>query len=277
MPATYEELILEAGPDLYWPMRDSAAGTTVADASGNGRDGKKYSNQAVSAAKVTTGFWDSLVRPRGETDYSAFINGDWNDPPTVQSAPGSGIRADDYSPWQPGCILTMECWMTKTEEESFATVFSSGGTASGAPGATNSPEFTWEMGADGMMRFYPNVETYPLGWVDWGNDNTGFPDTDFLLATRTHMLCKYNDQRKIAEWVINGRSQGVQKYRGYLDVDLAVNRLRDPGLFQVGWRGGYATPNTEVLQAFIDEIAVYPRWLDHGEGDLHYRFGRKFG
>lgn len=267
----YRDVILADEPELYWELNQAGGSTTVSDSSGNGHSGKMFNNQAQSAAKVSSG-WASNTRGG---DKQIFINGDWSGSPLTQQAPGAGVRADDYKPFRPGCRISMEMWLTKTEEESFATIFSSKGTGSGAAGATNSPEFTWEMGADGMMRFYPNVETYPVGWVDWGTANTGHPDTDFELNVVQHVVCTWDDRNRVAEWYVQGRTQGKQKLAGYAGVALKANRVRDAGLFQIGWRGNYTTPNTEVLQGFVDEVAVYERILTPGEVDRHYRRGRK--
>lgn len=269
----YDDVILADEPELFWELDQAASSTTCTDSSGNGHSGKFFASQAQSASKVSSN-WTSGVR---NGNKCVFIAGDWSGAPLTQQAPGAGIRADDYKPYRPGCKITFEMWVNKTEEESFATMFSGKGAGSGSPGSTNSPEFTWEMGADGMMRFYPNVETYPVGWVDWGNMNTGHPDTDFILNKWQHIVCQWNDQRRVAEWWVQGRSMGKQKLTGYAGVDLRANRVRDAGLFQVGWRGNYTTPNTEVLQGFVDNVAVYERILTPKEINRHYRAGKKTG
>ena len=265
--ARYNSVILDDEPALFWDL-DEASGTTVVDSSGNGNDGKRYAMQAVSAAGTTPGFWAPGVANDG--GYSNFVAGNWSGPST-QDYPGTGFRADSYKPYVPGSKRSFECIVTKTEEASFATIFS----GDGDTGSPATPHPTWEMGADGLMRFYANVRTFPFGWVDWGSDNTQHPMTIFELNVATHMVCTYDDSTGIAEWWINGKSMGKQGPIGYFGVRMAYDTVYDAGHFQVGWRGGagfFPDPgNTETYGGFIDKIAVYERILTEPEIRAHYR------
>lgn len=269
MASNYDTVILADSPDLFWNL-DESSGTTVNDTSGNGRHGKKYNNQVVSAAACVPG-WASLVEGEPGSKKSNFVLGSWSG--STQSHPGAGYRADAYEPYQPGGQVSLECILTKTEAASFATIFSADGDgAGGEPSATTSPHPTWEMGALGgkqMMRFYPNVETYPLGWVDWGTPNTDHPHSAFELNVATHIVCTYDDATGLAEWFVNGNSQGQQGPLGFFDTPLAYNTVRSPGNFQVGWRGNFTTPNPETYGGFIDKIAVYERILTREEIRAH--------
>lgn len=271
--ATYDSIILADSPKLYWDL-DEASGTAIADGSGNGNTGKVFTNQSVGATGIVQGFAPLVANDDGR---SIFVRGNWSSGGTVQDYPGTGFRADAYKPYVVGSKRSFECWLTKTEDESFATIFSgSGAGAGGEPSSTTSPHPTWEMGADGMMRFYPNVETFPIGWVDWGNSNTGFPYSSFALNVATHIVCTYDDSAGVAEWFINGVSMGRQGPTGYAGGALAYNAVRDPGLFQVGWRGNFTTPNAEVYGGFIDKVAVYEYILTPEQIARHYRAGLAF-
>ena len=267
----YAARVIGDSPSLYWRLNESS-GTRIYDHSGNSNHGQLYDNQAVAATGVTL---DQGSVVQSSEDAALLIKGHWTDPTPTQDYPGAGIRADSYKPYTVDAIRSFECWVNKNEDRSFATLFSASGTGSGDPGATNSPEPTWEMGPDGMMRFYANVETYPLTWMDWGTANTGFPDTDFQLNVPTHLVCIYDDTTGEAEWYVNGVSQGRQS-TGYLGGTPAYNTVRDPGYFQVGWRGGYTTPNPEVFGGLVDEIAVYEYELSPSQILDHYQAGLSY-
>lgn len=354
----YPDLILRRKPALYWRMSDIAAGATdVPDLSGNGHDGQAYDGQVVANTAISFGFWLPIVRG---SDHSAFSLASWNVPPTVQSHPGAGIRADDYKPFEPGARRSLECWLNKTDPASFATIFSTDAdeeflttttgthnltTLASTPGAgtingtsfanwpdsgdqvvmegtgsfdrfsyesrsatqlfgvtyhgsgtgsiaagndltygLGTPHPTWEMGAspagDGnqMMRYYANVNTYPLGWFDWGTDNTGKPRSDFYLAQTHHVVCNWDDREKVAEWFVDGVSMGKQTSPGYGSVEAKFDQLSHYGNFQFGWRGGsgfFPDPgNTEVFGGFFDEIAVYEYLLTPAQIAENHETGR---
>ncbi len=267
----YNDVILADGPELFWDLNE-ASGTTVTDSSGNGNHGKRYNNQAVSAAAVLPG-WASLVEGEVSPQRSNFFLGSWNPAGTVQAYPGSGLKADAYAPFEEGSQRTFEAILTKTEEASFATIFAGSGS-----GATTADTYhpTWEMGANGMMRYYPNVATFPTGWVDWGTDNTDHPWSDFELNTATMIHCTYDDATGLAEFFVNGNSHGVQGPLGFFGTPLAYNTVGDPGVLQIGWRGSYSTPNTECYGGFMDKIAVYERILTREEIRAHREAFRSY-
>lgn len=267
-----------AGDDvaLLWDL-DETSGTDVLDASGKGNDGQFYDNQVVATTGVQCGVWPPLVRERG-SHHSLFVLGDWaGGPPEAQVHPGAGIRAKTYKPCIGGSKRSFCAWLNKTNDDSFQTIFStSGGT--GTPGPSTSHEMTWEMGHDPtsggqMMRFYANVATYPFGFVDWGAETTGHPGpSPFLLFERNFIVCTFDDATGIAEWYVNGKSQGKQGPVGYLGSAMHYN-VTDPGLFQFGWRGNYTVPNTEVFGGFADKIMVVERILTAEEIDVLWRAG----
>jgi hypothetical protein len=153
---------------------------------------------------------------------------------------------------------------------------------------------TWEMGAPsapGMMRYYANVNRAFLSFLDWGTANTDHPSTDFTAVAPMHIVCTYDDATGIADWFVNGRSQGQQGPYGYFaDLEgasgpgtstrfpVAYDPYAGDGLFQVGWRGGaplYPNPgNTEVYYGRISDVAVHERVLDPDEVDFLYRCGK---
>ena len=152
----------------------------------------------------------------------------------------------------------------------------SGGTPSN--GATveygvGAPHPTWEMG-ETMMRFYATVNTFPLGWIDWGTDNTRHPRSDFVPSTWCHLVGTYDDGNGEAEWFIDGVSQGKQfRGDGFGGVPVRYSEV-DPGNFQFGWRGDYTPPgNTECFGGLYDEIAVYEYILSPAQIRRHYLAG----
>lgn len=261
MSADYNDIVLADGPDLLWDLDET--GTTVADATGNGNTGKRYVGQVVGAAAFSQA--PSLIED--EVGHSSsFCDANWgagfDEAAVAQSRPGTGFRADTYKPYVPGSARSFEVVLTKTEPHSFATIFSGSGDALPAPRA---PHPTWEMGVE-MMRFYPNVNTFPVGWVDWGTANTGHPLSPFQPGVATHLVCTFDDATGLANYYINGHSQGEQGPNGFFDAALHYSTVADPGLFQVGWRGGPGLApnpgNTEVFGGYMDKIAVYPYVLN---------------
>jgi hypothetical protein len=261
--ADYNDIILADGPDLLWDLDEAEGVTTVADATGNGNTGKRYTGQVVSAAAFDPA--PSLVED--EVGHgSSFCDANWgagfDEPAVAQSRPGTGFRADAYSPFVPGSARSFEVILTKVDPHSFATIFSGSGDALPAPRA---PHPTWEMGVE-MMRFYANVNTFPVGWVDWGSENTGHPLSPFQPGVPTHLVCTFDDATGLANYYINGHSQGQQGPNGFAGVAMHYSTAASPGLFQVGWRGGsglFPNPgNTEVFGGYMDKIAVYPYVLD---------------
>jgi hypothetical protein len=127
--------------------------------------------------------------------------------------------------------------------------------------------------AGDMMRFYPNVNKFPVGWVDWGNTNTGHPNSTFELNENMHMVCQFDDTTGIAEWWLNGVSMGKQGPRGFFNEPLGyASRTQpglDPGFFQFGFRGNFTDPNTEVYGGFVDKVAVYEYLLTQDQIKAH--------
>lgn len=258
MSADYNDIILADGPDLLWDL--DASGTTVADATGNGNTAKRFVGQVVGAAAFSQA--PSLVEGETAPHYSQFCDANWSadfdGPAVAQTRPGTGIRADAYKPYVPGSARSFEVILRKTDPHSFATIFSGSGDGLPSPRA---PHPTWEMGVD-LMRFYPNVNTFPTGWVDWGSENTGHPLTAFQHDVPVHMVCTFDDATGKANWYLNGHPQGEQGPNGFFGTALHYSTAADPGLFQVGWRGGAGMApnpgNTEVFGGYMDKIAVYP-------------------
>jgi hypothetical protein len=272
----YWEIVLADRAELLWKL-DESSGTVLADASGNEHTGKIYNDQVVSNAAALPGVWTGVVK---DSVYSIFIDGLWTGGPpvTTQTNPGSGFRADDYKPYVPGSARSFECWVAKSYEDSFATTFSASGGSGGALGA---PHPTWEMGAGGLMRYYPTVNTFPVGWVDWGSPNTGHPNTDFDPGPWTHIVCTFDDNTGEAEWWVDGVSQGKQDASNAFAVSSWGYDAADAGFFQWGWRGGaplFPNPgNTEVWGGLVDMVAVYEYILTPEQIERHYRAGIDFG
>ncbi len=268
----YEAVVMTDSPALYWRLNE-ASGTTLADYSGNGNTGKIFTNQVVGSTGVVIGAAPLIVES-ASSGKSMQILGSWNSPPTTQTYPGTGFRADAYKPFLPGSSRSFECWLKKTEQASFATIFSGSGAGGPSP---QTPHPTWEMGASGLMRYYAKVNTYPVGWIDWGSVNTGHPRTDFTLNAAHHIVCTFNDQTGVADWWIDGVSQGPQGPSAYSGATLKYDTVTDPGLFQFGWRGGnppFPNPgNAEVYGGYVDEIAVYEYILSPAQIRKHHRAG----
>lgn len=114
--AGYNSVALADGPALLWDL-DESSGTAVADLSGNGNTGKRYTNQSVDATGVLMG-WAPLVA--NDAGKSNLFRGNWTDPGPTQDYPGTGIRADSYKPYVPGSKRSFEAVLTKIEHRSFA-------------------------------------------------------------------------------------------------------------------------------------------------------------
>lgn len=140
---------------------------------------------------------------------------------------------------------------------------------------------TWEMGANGMMRYYADVNRYPagfVGFVDWGSANTGHPASIFRPYQPMHIVCTFDDSSGVAEFWVNGISMGKQGPYGYLSGTwpMAYSEL-GCDVFQFGWRGDvnlFPNPgNTEVYGGYAQKLAIYERILTESEIVAHARAG----
>jgi hypothetical protein len=140
------------------------------------------------------------------------------------------------------------------------------------------PHPTWEMGGGGMMRCYFDVNSYPVGWVDWGTNNTGHPNSTFRLNEATHVVCTMDGTTGISEWFINGVSMGPQGPTGYAGQVQEFSYLNTVAnnYFQFGHRGSSTSaPNTEVYDGLVDQIAVYEKILPQSRIAAHFAAGTK--
>jgi len=138
------------------------------------------------------------------------------------------------------------------------------------------PYPTWEFINPSSMRFYSDVNTYPVGWVDWGTNLTGHPVSSFQLNEATHVVCTFDDTTGICEWFINGVSMGAQGPLGYAGVRQEYSKLLLSGNFQFGHRGfNPDNPNWEVYDGLVDNIAVYEKILPQQRIAAHFTAGTK--
>lgn len=269
--SAYTDLVLAHGPALYWKL-DETTGTVINDSSGNSRSGQLITGGTVSADGL------ALAQPGGTrgADKALKINGHWSAGPT-QDNPGTGVRANSYAPYQPGASITLECWCYKIDPLSFATMFSSDAGAGGAAGAPH-PTLEWGENPNGtqMVRWYANVNTYPVGWCDWGDNNTNStPRNEFKANSWHYIAFTFNDTTGIAELYVDGRTQGQLGPNGYFDVPLHFETTVATGNFQMGFRGGPPgfLANTEVWGGLIHHAAVYERILTESEISSHWSVG----
>jgi hypothetical protein len=144
--------------------------------------------------------------------------------------------------------------------------------------STGNPAPTWEFINPSAMRFYADINTYPVGWVDWGSNNTGHPTSTFKLNESTHIACTYDDTTGICEWFVNGVSMGPQGPTGYAGQVQEFSYLNTVAnnYFQFGHRGSSTSaPNTEVYDGLVDQIAVYEKILPQSRIAAHFTAGTK--
>ena len=139
------------------------------------------------------------------------------------------------------------------------------------------PAPTWEFINPTAMRFYADINTFPVGWVDWGSDNTGHPTSTFKLNQATHIACTYDDTTGICEWFVNGVSMGPQGPTASFGIRQEYSKLVLPeNLFQFGHRGfDPDNPNGETYDGLVSEIAVYEKILPQSRIAAHFTSGTK--
>lgn len=91
---TYSSEVLADSPLAYWRLGEAAPSTTMADSSGNGRDGTYTEDDILGATSLLTGDSDAGINPQGVT--GALNNGHG----TIASAS-----------WMDVTSITLECWI----------------------------------------------------------------------------------------------------------------------------------------------------------------------
>jgi hypothetical protein len=215
------------------------------------------------------------------TSPATLINGS-------QAFPRATITADDTSDFpNSGTDLIIDGvtgYVTYTGKTATTFTGCSGGTGTAADNANvgygvgaSHPTLEWGgLQSQQMVRWYARVDTFPVGWVDWGTTNTNNPRNDFKFKKWEHIVFTHDDSASTSELWVNGISQGIQT-EGFAGTEITYTKL-DSGNFQVGWRGDAPfSPdpgNTECWGGMMQNIAVYEEILSEQQIRRHYSAGR---